>query len=192
MGARFPRTCSTLRKVDAPEDVRRGGLSTSSAGRTLSGAVGMSHSSVRSTKQVACRLAPEQGSPPPPPMLRPVVDHMAALAESREVGARVVRRVVVAVGGGQEHPCCPHRLQHVVSVDRKADYLTRTIPPETGLSVPPAAIAEVPNGLPVRTPAAFTAALGATEADHGRQLRPVDGVEEAVLAPDGHGGGCGS
>ena len=38
----------------------------------------------------------------------------------------------------------------------------------------------------MRTPAAFTAAPGPAEPDHGRELGPVDGVKEAVLAPDGH------
>jgi hypothetical protein len=49
----------------------------------------------------------------------------------------------------------------------------------------------MPDELPMRTPAALTAALGATEADHRRQLGLVDWVEEAMLTPDRHGGGCG-
>ena len=122
-------------------------------------------------------------------MFRPVVVHVAPLAERREVGVRVVGRIVVAVGGSQDHPRRPYRLQHVVGIDRQADDLPHSVTPGTRLSVPPAAIAEVPNGLPMWTPAALTAALGATEADHGRQLWPVDGVEEAVLAPDRYFGG---
>ncbi len=40
--------------------------------------------------------------------------------------------------------------------------------------------------LPVRAPAALAAAPCPPEPDHGRELGPVDGVEEAVLAPDRH------
>ena len=116
--------------------------------------------------------------------------HMTPLAERREVGVRIVGRIVIAVCGGQDHPRRPHRLQHVIGINREADDPPCPIAPGTGLSVPPAAIAEVPDGLPVWTPAALTAALGAAEADHRRQLRPVDGVEEAVLAPDWHDGGA--
>jgi len=35
-------------------------------------------------------------------MLRPIVDHMAALAEGREVGAGVVRGVMIPVGRGED------------------------------------------------------------------------------------------
>jgi hypothetical protein len=37
-------------------------------------------------------------------MLRPVVDHVAPLAEGREVDVRVVRGVVISVGCGQNDP----------------------------------------------------------------------------------------
>jgi hypothetical protein len=40
---------------------------------------------------------------------------------------------------------------------------------------------------PVRTLAGLAAPTGAPEADHGRELRPVDRIEEAVFGPDRHG-----
>jgi hypothetical protein len=33
-------------------------------------------------------------------MLRPVMDYVAALAKGREVGIRVVRGIVISMGGG--------------------------------------------------------------------------------------------
>jgi len=59
---------------------------------------GRSGSAVGSPEQVTQRLASEQGRPATSAMLGPVVDHVAALAEGREVGG-----VVVAVGRGQDH-----------------------------------------------------------------------------------------
>ena len=121
-------------------------------------------------------------------MLRPVVVHVAPLADRYEVHVPVVGGVVVAVAGRQDHPRRPYGSENVVLSNRKADGLPLPVAPGTDLRVPPAAIAKVPDGFPMRSPAALTAALGASKADHRRQLRPVDGVEEAVLAPDRHGG----
>lgn len=58
---------------------------------------------VRPLEQIAHGLAPEQRAPAAALMLVPVVQHVAALAERRQVGVLVVSRVVVAVG------CCPKR-----------------------------------------------------------------------------------
>ena len=121
-------------------------------------------------------------------MLGPVMVHVAALAEGCEIGVRVVGRVVVTMSGGKDYPRRPYSLQHIVSPSRETDDPPSAIAPGTGLSVPPTAIAEMPDGLPMRSPAALTAALSAPKADHSRQLWPVDGVEEAVLAPNRHGG----
>ncbi|MBW4980747.1 hypothetical protein KZZ05_20955 [Marinobacter adhaerens] len=41
----------------------------------------------------------------------------------------------------------------------------------------------------MRSPAALAASLSAPEPDYGRELGPVDRVEEAVLGPDRHGSG---
>ncbi len=120
-------------------------------------------------------------------MLRPVVDHVAPLADGHEIGVAIVSGVVVAMARSQDHPRRPHGAEHIIAIDREAHNPPRPIAPGSGLSVPPAAVAEMPDGFPMRTPAALTAAPGASEADHRRELRPIDGVEEAVLAPDRHG-----
>ena len=49
-------------------------------------------------------------------------------------------------------------------------------------------VAIKPNHPPVRSLAALATAFRPAEPDHGRELRPVDGVEEAVLGPDRHSG----
>ncbi len=48
------------------------------------------------------RLPPKKRAPPP--ILRPGLDHVAALAEGREAGVGVVRGVVIAVCDGQDRP----------------------------------------------------------------------------------------
>jgi hypothetical protein len=55
---------------------------------------------VTSVEKVAQRLPSEQCAPAPLPMLRPVVDHLASLAEGIEVGIGVVRGVVVPMASG--------------------------------------------------------------------------------------------
>jgi hypothetical protein len=63
---------------------------------------------------------------------------------------------------------------------------TATVAPDLVLLVPPPAIAKMPNRPPVRTPAALAASLGPLKPDHGRQLRPIDRIEPAVLRTDRH------
>ena len=120
-------------------------------------------------------------------MLRPVVDHVASLAEGHEVGVCIVRGVVVPVRRGQHHPG-PTGEAEDVGPRRDPDPPASPIKPEASIGVPPATISEVINHPPVRPSAALTAAPRPAGPDHGRELRPVDRVEEAVLGPDRHGG----
>ncbi len=142
---------------------------------------------VWATEQVAQGFAPEQREPSPPLMLRTVVQQVAPLTESSEVRGRVVAGVVVAVGGRK------HDLRHSDSSDllggwQAAQSLASSVPPHAGRSVPPAAVTQVNDTMSVWSTATFAAPAGSTEADHDRELRPIDWVEEAVLAPDGHRG----
>lgn len=121
-------------------------------------------------------------------MLRPVVDQVASLAEGREVGVRVVRGVVVPVGRSQNDPCSTGPTEDVGRYP-DPDPPAPAIPPPARLGIPLAAVAEMIDHPPVRAPAALAAALRPPEPDHGRKLRPVDGVEEGVLGPDRHGDG---
>ena len=120
-------------------------------------------------------------------MLRPVVDHVAALAEGREVGVRVVRGVVIPMGSSEDDPGSTGASEDV-SPRSDPDPASPPIAPPTSLSVPPAAISKVVDHPPVWPPAPLAAASRPPEPDHGRELRPVDGVEEALLGPDRHKG----
>jgi hypothetical protein len=141
---------------------------------------------VGTAEQVTQRLPPEQRAPSTPLMLRPVVDHVAPLAEGREVGIRVVRGVVITVRGGQNDPG-PAGAAEDVSFSSDPDPPAPAIAPPAGICVPPAPVTKVVDQPSVWPSATLAAASGSTEPDHGRELRPVYGVEEAVLGPDRHG-----
>lgn len=119
-------------------------------------------------------------------MFGPVVVHVAALAEGREVLGPIVRRVVIPMPGGQDHPGGPHTPKNIIGPDREADEASGSIAPGAFRSIPPATIAEMEHALPMRTGADLAAPLRPLEADHGREFAPVDGIEEAVLASDRH------
>jgi hypothetical protein len=121
---------------------------------------------VGSAEQVAQRLPPKQGSPTPPLMLGSVVDHVASLAEGREVGVRVVRGVVIPMGGSQNDPGATGTAEDV-SFRSDPDPAAPAIPPPAGIRVPPAAVTEVVDHPPVRSPAALTASLRPAEPNDG-------------------------
>ena len=79
-------------------------------------------------------------------MLRPVVQHVAALAPGREVGRAVVGRVVISVAGCQDNPRRPHLAEHVGCADLDAGKHAGTIAPGRRLIVPPPPIAETEHG----------------------------------------------
>ena len=146
--ARCRRGLYGPRAPDARFRVIRGGrvrgcvLPPASAGRrVLPVRERPAHLAVRPTEQVPRRLPPEQGSQPPALVLWPVMDHVAPLAERREVGVRVVGRVVVPMGGRQDHPGGAHGAQHVVLAEGEARTAPSPVPPRTGGGVPPASVA---------------------------------------------------
>lgn len=119
-------------------------------------------------------------------MLGPVVDQVATLAKGYEVGAGVVERVVVAVRGSQHHTRPAGAAEHVIAAELQSDQTPTAVAPALDLHVPPATIAEMDDHLLVRSSAALASSSGPAKADRGRKLRPVDRVEEAMLAPDRH------
>ena len=144
---------------------------------------------VRPREQVAERTAGQIGQPASAQVLRLVVQDMAALTQRREVLWHVVERVVVEVGRGQRHAgAAPGR--PVLGRPRSVpDHLALPAPPGLPLVVPPPAVAEVDHRSPVWPSAALALTLGASEADGGRQLGPVDRVEPAEMRPDRQGAG---
>src|SRR3954451_10562420 len=111
------------------------------------------------------------------------MQHVAPLAEGGEVRVRVVAGVMIAVGRCQHHL---GRAESAELLDRResADGPALTVTPRSNGRIPPASVAEMVDHPPVRPTADLTDTARPAEADRGRKLWPVDGVEEAVLAPD--------
>lgn len=86
---------------------------------------------------------------------------------------------------GQDHAGSA-RPREDVGLDGAPDPTAPAISPAAGVCIPPSPIAEMEDHPPVRPLAALTTPLRATEPDGHRELWPVDRVEEAMLAPDGH------
>lgn len=123
-------------------------------------------------------------------MLEPIVKHVAALAERLEVARPIVGWVMIEVRCRQHHMGgADQRLTRGIGNIKggwSPQGASLAAAPAALLLVPPAAIAKMVDDLPVWTAAAFTAPLGALEADHRRELRPVDGVEPTKLGADRH------
>jgi hypothetical protein len=117
-------------------------------------------------------------------MLGPIVVYVTRLAEGGEVLGPVVRRVMIAAPGRQNHTCYSYGTQNVICPNHQAVEASYPIPPGARLSIPPASIAEIKDALSMRTGADIATSLGLLEADRSRELGPIDGIEEAVLAPD--------
>ena len=122
-------------------------------------------------------------------MLGAVVQHVTALAERREVAGRVVGGVVVSVRRRQHDARQAHLPEQVFGDEPMVQAAPASVTPRSGLRIPPAAVGEHPDAVQVRPAAILAAGTRAPEADDVRELRPVDGVEAAVLAPDRHGSG---
>ena len=113
-----------------------------------------------------------------------VVEHMAALAQGREVCRHVVPRIVIEMCAGEDDIGGADANQLEAIADR--DPSTSLGTPAARFGVPPAAIAEMCNETPMRPRAMFAARPGPTKADRVRQLRPVDRIEPAVFGADRH------
>ncbi len=69
-------------------------------------------------------------------MLGPVMDHVAALAEGREVRVRVVGRVVVPVSRSQHHVRPPHDPEQVGSAGLDPDPPASPVTPGARIGMP--------------------------------------------------------
>src|SRR5689334_18041292 len=114
-------------------------------------------------------------------MFRPIVQHMASLAQCLDVAMAppAVGRIVVKMG------CRQHDLgrsdQSTVGKGRYGDLAAATVAPGIARLVPPPAVTEMPHGLAMRPPARLAPTLGPHEPDPAADLRPVDRVEVAQL-----------
>ena len=141
---------------------------------------------IRASEQVPQRSPPEQRPPAPTAVLRPVVLQVAALVPRCEVPARVVGRVVVPMRRRQDDSGGAQADRQVRERRRSSKAPARPVAPGADLGVPPPPVPEMVDQAPMRPAATLTGAASAPEPDLARELRPVEGIEVAVLGPDRH------
>ena len=110
------------------------------------------------------------------------MQQVAALTPCFQVLEIAVGGVVVEVAGREPDDCPTEPVGFVGA----GCLPTALISPGTVLTIEPSAIADAEDEFSVRSAASLAAALGTTEADGGRQLRPVVGVEGTMFGADRH------
>lgn len=133
--------------------------------------------------EVAKGAAPEAVPPPLPTMFRRVVQHMASLAQGRQIGRRVVTWVMIQMRAGQYDIGRPYRCD-IDMMDCHAIASRGT--PTLRIDVPPSAIAQVRNQAQMGAGASFTARFRPVKPNAIRQLLPVDRIEPTVFGADRH------
>jgi hypothetical protein len=111
---------------------------------------------------------------------------MAALAKRFKVGHLVVAGIVVEMRACQNHLSllgCSFRGKGREAAQNPSSSRA----PGRGLFVPPPPVPEMSDGSAMGSPTALTAALGTPKPDHLGQLHPIDRIEEAAMAANGHG-----
>ncbi len=122
---------------------------------------------------------------------------VAALAERGEVAASVVAGVLVEMSGGKDDVGRSQGQggkagQRRLEGGKPGRGRQSSRPPAAMVApalprfVPPEPIKADDDHLPVRSPAMLAAAAGTFEADHLRQLVPVDRVEPTLTGTDRH------
>lgn len=137
-------------------------------------------------EQVTVGFTSEQGAPASTSVLGPIVQHVAALAEGGEVGLAVVGRVVIAMGGCQYHL---GRADHAEVLDRgkPGHGSALAIAPTADVRIPPAAIAEMIDHLPMGSATSLTPARRASAtASSGMQLRAMPAVRAVRVVERGN------
>ena len=119
-------------------------------------------------------------------MFLAIVQHVAALAERAEVSRAIVAGVMVEMRSGQEDPGGEPPLIAGEGFRKLPQRAAAAVAPHACILVPPAPIAEVEDHATVRAAALLAAPFCATKPDRGRDLRPVDRVQPAILGADRH------
>ena len=141
--------------------------------------------SIRPREQVAQGPSHSIREPPPSPVLFAVMQDVTSLAERGEVPWAVVRRIVIEMGGCQNH--AGRAGSGRVALGLQTPYRpSLAIAPCVPFFVPPTAVSEVLDRLAVRPAAMLAPSLGTPEPDRGRQLAPVDRIKPAMLTADRH------
>lgn len=136
----------------------------------------------RATEQIADCSSAQIGQPATAQMLGPIVLEVAALAPGGEIRIAVATGVVLTMAGRQYW----HRQSRARQIGRAPHRPPSVRPPGAGLRIVPAPVVEADDDVPVRPTALLAAAARSFEADHRRELRPVERIEEAEFGADRH------
>ena len=126
-------------------------------------------------EQVARGIAQPVGDPALRQVVRPVMQHVAALAERAQVGEAVVTGVAVQMGSSQYDAGGPKPC-HLDQVG-PASRTTAPVTPGCRLIVEPAPIGQAADLRQVRPAAALASTTGTLEAHTPAQLAPVSRVK---------------
>lgn len=129
---------------------------------------------VRTVEQVAEGAPVMRVHPAPSSMLRTVMDHVAALAQRRQLVERAVAGIMVEVSAGQHHRRPGAESQDVFRGPSHASALA--VAPAMPLPVPPSSIPQMEHPLPMRASTMLASAPCPHETHMVRELRPVDRV----------------
>ena len=114
-------------------------------------------------------------------MVRPVVDHVAALTQAAQVSQSVVSRIVIEVGRGQDDAGLPY--PGCFLDIGPAGGTTAAIAPGLTSDIEPASVRQNADDLAMRPAAALADAAGTPEAHMPAELRPVDRVGTSASQP---------
>ena len=116
--------------------------------------------------------------------MRPVVVHVAALAEALEIGRFAVRRIVVKMRCCEDDPRDTHPVEVYPPWCRAL--VAMPVAPASVVTVEPTAIRQAHHLGRVASATNLAAALGAAEPDLPAQLWSVDGIEPAKRLANRH------
>ena len=121
-------------------------------------------------------------------MFRRIVEHVATLAQCREIAWHIVPRIVIKMRACKHRIGCTDRghIEPSLTLPPNRDASATIRAPMPGIGIPPSPIAEMRDEAQMRSPATLAARPGTIETDRVRQLLPINWVEPAVLGADRH------
>ncbi len=137
---------------------------------------------VGAEEQVADGTPAQIREPAPAQMLGAIVLKMAALAPGGKIGIAVPAGIMLTMTGRQDR----HRQPRARQIGHLPQRLPPVRSPSSGLRIPPAPVVEADDEVSVRPSTSLAASTRSFEADHCRELRPVDRIEMAEFAADRH------
>ena len=130
-----------------------------------------------SEEKIANGHTPPVSDPALRQVVRPVVQHVAALTERTEVLQQVVGRVAIKMRRGEHDPGHPELGGfHKIWPPRRASL---SVPPGRRLLVEPPPVRQATDEEEVWSPTALTPTSGALEANVAAQLTPVRRIERS-------------